>query len=82
MVGVGQETWIGLNFTGIREWEELQSAKYSLVSADGDGTVPVGSAQAPLMPAQAERSVKADHTSILTHPDTLEFLLDALYDRA
>jgi hypothetical protein len=79
--GVGQETWVGLNFTGIQEWGELQSAKCTLVSADGDGTVPVGSARVPLMPVQADRSVEADHTSILTHPDTLEFLLDALYDR-
>jgi len=79
--GVGQETWVGLNFTGITEWGDLQSAKYTLESADGDGTVPTGSSRAPLMPVQAARSVVADHTSILLHPDTLTFLLDALYER-
>ena len=33
------------------------------------------------MPVRAEQMVKADHMSILMHPDTLSFILDALYQR-
>ena len=82
VVGVGQDTWMGLNFTGIEALDDLQTAKYSMVSHDGDGTVPTESASQPLMPVRAERRVKADHMAILMHRDTLSFLLDALYGRA
>ena len=33
------------------------------------------------MPVRAQQMVKADHMSILMHPDTLSFILDALYQR-
>jgi hypothetical protein len=50
----GQQTALGLNFSGINELSELQSAKYVMVSADGDGTVPTESARQPSMPVRAE----------------------------
>jgi hypothetical protein len=34
-----QETWVGLNFSDIGDLSELETAKYTLESADGDGTV-------------------------------------------
>jgi hypothetical protein len=51
----GQQTALGLNFSGINELSELQSAKYVIVSADGDGTVPTESARQPSMPVRAEQ---------------------------
>ena len=37
--GALQETWVGLNFSDIGDLSELETAKYTLESADGDGTV-------------------------------------------
>jgi len=79
--GIGQQTAVGLNFSGISEFHELQTSKYTMISADGDGTVPIESATQPSMPVRAERPVKADHMSILMHQDTMHFILDALRER-
>jgi hypothetical protein len=49
--GAWQETWVGLNFTDIGDLSELETAKYTLESADGDGTV-----SAPSLPLLLSRS--------------------------
>jgi len=79
--GVGQQTALGLNFSGINELSELQAAKFVMFSTDGDGTVPTESASQPSMPVRAQLPVKADHMSILMNEDTMNFMLDALRER-
>ena len=79
--GVGQPTIAGLDFIPLQDWKDLQSAKYATTNVDGDGTVPAESAAAPLMKTAATKTVLADHMAIMTHPDTLNFVMDALYGR-
>jgi len=80
--GVQQGTPVGLEFGPLASWDELQSAKYVALLADGDGTVSAESAAAHgLGRTVGTLTVAADHMGIMTHPDTLRFVLDALYDR-
>ena len=79
--GVSQATPVGLEFAALSGWDELQTAKYSSLLSDGDGTVTAESAAAHGMQARATLKVAADHMGIVTHPDMLEFLRDAVYGR-
>jgi phospholipase A1 len=77
--GLSQATPVGLEFAAVAQWTDLETAKYMSILTDGDGTVSAESAAGHGMAARATLTVAADHMGIMTHPDTLQFLRDAVY---